>query len=93
VAAAASVGASVAAGGSVGAAVMETTASVGAGVEAGASVGGAPQAANNPTTKMDTTIFTYIDFIFCLLLKGNCFVYKEHKKIKTLCALCGKTHT
>jgi hypothetical protein len=72
-------GASVAAGGSVAAAVSVTGGtSVGASVAgaavsvdgaAGASVGDPLQADNKPTIKTNSTIFTYADFIFCLLLK------------------------
>jgi hypothetical protein len=72
-------GASVAAGGSVGAAVsVEAGASVGGSVagadvsvgwDVGASVAGVPQAASNPTIKRNKAILTYVDFIFCILLK------------------------
>jgi hypothetical protein len=72
-------GASVAAGGSVGAAVsVEGGAWVGAavagattsvGTEVGVLVGCAPQADNNPKIKTNRTNFTYVDFIICLLLK------------------------
>src|SRR5690348_9550746 len=72
-------GASVAAGGSVGAAVsVRGGTSVGAsvagattsvGAEVGVFVDCAPQADNNPTIKTNRTNFAYVDFIICLLLK------------------------
>jgi len=45
-----------------GASVAETDASVGCG-ETGVLVAGVVQAANTPTSKRKTTIFTFMDFI------------------------------